>query len=248
MINELSIIIPTYNEEHYLAKTLQSIQKQNLPDKFEVLIVDGHSDDRTLQVAENFKQRLKNLSIFTAKRSTGHQRNIGAKHSKYKYILFLDADMILSDNFIARLLYKTEPKEDFISMVLVWTASKRFLDNLFLAIAYPIIIIIYLLHPTVGAGFIFTTKRNHIKINGFDEKAILGEDTDYGNRSLLSGAKPHFFFSLKVFHSPRRAREKGVVGLLIFWLRTYLYIKKHGLVYDTKKFNYPYGHYKGEIV
>ncbi len=246
MIDELSIVIPTYNEEHYLGKTLQSIQKQQLPSKFETIIVDGHSDDKTLQVADSFQTKIPHLTVLTAKRSTGHQRNVGARRAKYKYLIFLDADMILSDNFIINLLQKSSNKEEFISMVIIWTASKRLVDNFLLTLAYPFIILVYFLHPTVGAGFIFTTKQNHSKIDGFNEKAILGEDTDYGNRSILAGAKPHLFFSLHVFHSPRRTREKGVIGLLIFWLRAYVYMQKNGLVYDTKKFSYPYGHYKGD--
>ncbi len=245
MINELSIIIPTYNEEHYLAKTLRSIQRQKLPSLFETIIVDGYSEDKTLQVAKSFQNKIHHLSIVNTKRGTGHQRNVGAHKAKYKYVLFLDADIILSKNLIPRLMHEAKSDEDFISMVTVWTTSKNFSDNLLLALCYPFIILFYLLNPTPGAGFIFTTKHNHKKINGFNEKAILGEDADYGTRSLKAGAKPHFYFSFLVFHSARRAEEMGFLQMLFFWAKTYLYIKKYGPVIDNKKFNYPYGHYKG---
>jgi glycosyltransferase involved in cell wall biosynthesis len=48
ILKDLSIIIPTLNEEEYLPALLESIFNQEYNYNFEVIIVDGHSDDKTL--------------------------------------------------------------------------------------------------------------------------------------------------------------------------------------------------------
>jgi len=62
MINELSIIVPALNEEKYLPKLLNSILQQDFKGKTEVIIVDGNSEDRTIEVTERFKK--KNTKFF----------------------------------------------------------------------------------------------------------------------------------------------------------------------------------------
>ncbi len=55
MIPKISFIIPTYNAQVYIEKCLRSIQKQDYPKKnIEILIIDGGSSDRTLEIAKSF--------------------------------------------------------------------------------------------------------------------------------------------------------------------------------------------------
>src|ERR1700744_4037192 len=103
MINEISIIIPAYNEEKYLPKLLYSISQQDFEGKMEVIVVDGNSEDKTIDVAKSFRKKISNLSILALrKRGISYQRNRGAEKAKYKYLLFLDSDMILPQHFLKR--------------------------------------------------------------------------------------------------------------------------------------------------
>jgi len=55
----VSIIVPTRNEEKYIGQCLKSLASQTYPkDKFEVIIVDGLSEDKTLQVVKSFSEKL----------------------------------------------------------------------------------------------------------------------------------------------------------------------------------------------
>src|SRR5438067_2439998 len=123
MIDELSIITPALNEEKYLPKLLSSIVSQHLPKKLQVIVVDGQSTDNTIKEAEKFKDSIPDLLILKTKRGIGYQRNRGAEKAKYKYLLFLDADVILPPNFFKRLLPRITIHEQFIHTVLFWSAE-----------------------------------------------------------------------------------------------------------------------------
>ena len=73
----ISVIIAVYNEEAFLAQTLNQILEQNYPkDCYEVLLVDGMSTDNTLKIAESFQDRFHSLRIFSnPKQLAGSSRN-----------------------------------------------------------------------------------------------------------------------------------------------------------------------------
>jgi glycosyltransferase involved in cell wall biosynthesis len=139
MINELSIIVPALNEEKYLPKLLNSILQQDFKGKTEVIIVDGNSEDRTIEVTERFKKKIPNFSILSlSKRGIGYQRNMGAKKAKYKYLLFIDADIILPKHFLNRFLRRINVREQFVGTANVWVAEKDdFLSQFVFACLYP---------------------------------------------------------------------------------------------------------------
>ncbi len=94
----ISIIIPTLNEEKALSATLQHVFDQN--GKYEVILVDGGSKDRTLAVARQFPE----VSIIIAKRGRASQMNAGAKSAKGECLLFLHADALLPPNALPTIL------------------------------------------------------------------------------------------------------------------------------------------------
>src|ERR1035437_2498822 len=114
MIDELSIIIPALNEEHYLPRLLQSIVKQDYRGKLEVIVVDGGSKDNTVKLAGEFKEKIKDLIIASTSKGISHQRNFGAEKAKYKYLMFLDADTFLPEHFLSKITQKINPDETVI--------------------------------------------------------------------------------------------------------------------------------------
>lgn len=90
----VSVVITTKNEELVIEDLLRSIKKQTYS-PIEIVIVDNSSTDKTLEVAKKYTKY-----VFKKGPERSSQRNYGAKKAKGKYLLFLDADMELSEKVI----------------------------------------------------------------------------------------------------------------------------------------------------
>lgn len=90
-----SIIIPSYNCEETIVKLLDSIKAQTYKD-YEVIIVDDISEDKSVEVIENYIEENKLNKFFLLKAVNklfnGGTRNLGVKCAKGDYILFADCD------------------------------------------------------------------------------------------------------------------------------------------------------------
>ena len=85
-----SVVIPLYNKENCIRKTLESVKKQRFKD-YEVIVVDDGSTDRSLEEAE--KMKCENISIIRQQnQGVSVARNTGILHAQGEYIAFLDAD------------------------------------------------------------------------------------------------------------------------------------------------------------
>ena len=90
---KLSIIIPIYNKEKIIKRTIRSIQNQNFVN-YEIILVNDHSSDNTLSTIKNIKKNEPRIKIIQNKKNMGtlYSRCIGTLSSKGKYILPLDHD------------------------------------------------------------------------------------------------------------------------------------------------------------
>jgi len=99
----LSVVIPVYRVEKYLAKCLDSILVNGpLQSKVEVIVVNDGSPDNSLEIAKVYKERFPNLFKIINKENGGHGSawNVGVEQATGKYIRFLDSDDWLDkDNF-----------------------------------------------------------------------------------------------------------------------------------------------------
>lgn len=97
----VSIIIPAYNSEKYIADTLRSVIAQTYQN-LEIIVVDDASTDATLQVLEAMDIN-KPITVIKKEKNSGAaaSRNLGYKHSKGSLIKFLDADDLISPEMIA---------------------------------------------------------------------------------------------------------------------------------------------------
>lgn len=91
---KLSIIVPVYNVEQYIRKTLDSIFSQNTDDDyFEVIIVNDGSSDNSMKVVCEFVERHKNIVVINqTNKGLSSARNVGIKAAKGDYVWFVDSD------------------------------------------------------------------------------------------------------------------------------------------------------------
>ena len=96
---KISVIIPVYNVEEYLAECLDSIINQTLKE-IEVICVNDGSTDNSLQILQAYalKKDSRIKIISTTNRGCGYARKIALKEAKGEYVLFCDSDDQYSTN------------------------------------------------------------------------------------------------------------------------------------------------------
>ena len=99
----ISVIIPTYNEEKALPATLHHLMTQR--GDYEVIVVDGGSTDRTVDIVESLRvtRNALRVTLLTAAKGRASQMNAGARRATGEWLLFLHADTFLPECALARL-------------------------------------------------------------------------------------------------------------------------------------------------
>lgn len=105
----LSIVIPVYNVEQYIAESLSSLVNQTLDDSlYEILVIDDKSTDGSLAVCREFESRHANIRVFALPENTpggaGIPSNIGIRNAKGRYVGLLDSDDVAAPTLFAELI------------------------------------------------------------------------------------------------------------------------------------------------
>lgn len=183
----VSIIIPALNEEENIGRCFQSLLKVNTPgDCYEVILVDNGSTDRTIDIANSFKNKL-NLTILQVPGvKISKLRNIGVGHSKGDILAFVDADCTVCNGWINNAVkYFEDPAigavgsscnvpKDYSWVATAWdlnNATRRKLGKT----------------EFLPTGNLFVSRKNFLKINGFDENLATNEDYDLCYRLRQQG-------------------------------------------------------------
>lgn len=102
---KISVIIPIYNQEKYLATALDSLQNQTLKD-FEVICINDGSKDNSLNILNKYAAEDSRIKVINQEnQGIGRTRNNGLKMAKGKYVAFLDPDDTFEKNALES-LYK----------------------------------------------------------------------------------------------------------------------------------------------
>ena len=97
----VSILIPLYNAERYIAETLDNCLAQTYPN-IEVIVVDDGSSDNSLAIARKYAEKHENIKVFAQENAGAPRaRNLAFEKCSGDYIQYLDADDLMSENKIA---------------------------------------------------------------------------------------------------------------------------------------------------
>lgn len=209
----VSVIIPAYNAETYLADAIESILVQNYH-LLEILVVDDGSSDRTAEIAKEYGDRIR--YIYQKNAGPAAARNAGIKLASGEILGFLDADDLWSKNCLSALV-------------------NAFLENPSLQIAQGLIQELQLSE----AKFEETTPAYHYinlgsalyrrdvfdKIGHFDETMRYGEDVDFFLRAWENNISKKLIKSVSLFYRKHEENMTGGKELVeLGFLRIY---KKH---------------------
>lgn len=112
----ISVIICSYNRQHYIIDAIDSLYKQTVPkEAFEVIVVDNNSKDDTAAVCKAYITDHSDLNIrYVTEKEQGASfaRNTGAALSNAALLVFMDDDAIAEKHYLERILafYKTHPE------------------------------------------------------------------------------------------------------------------------------------------
>lgn len=203
---KISIIIPAYNEEKYLARTLTSIKKLDKDGhNVEILVLDALSTDKTPQIAK--KQGARVLRI--ARKSIGFARQQGIKHARGDIILYTDADTILPKDWIMRHVANLQKPGVVCSCggfrltdgSFPFFHFANYLQPILLYLSYKLFYIPF----ATGQNMAFW-KKKALLVGGFDEQIAVMEDTDLAIRMKRVG-KVIYQPDIIIYASGRRSNE-----------------------------------------
>jgi glycosyltransferase involved in cell wall biosynthesis len=208
----ISIVIVAYNEEEYIGKLLESIKAGNYS-KIEVIIVDDHSIDRTIEIAKSFEKDFLLKIVQKPVRGVSRSRNYGAKFADGEIVLFLDADVTLPQDFIAKNLEVFIKHKLSIAAVDFIPKTEKKIDTIIISFYRLWLKTVQYYNPR-GIGFcLFVCKSLHQQTL-FDETIIMSEDFDYVKRATQYG-KFRIITKLPIEVSWRRfSKENGIILIL----------------------------------
>lgn len=164
----ISIIIPTKNEEKNILRCLRSIKKQKVKADVEIILVDNYSSDKTQKIAKPYAD-----SIIESGPERSAQRNVGARKAKGNWLFFVDADMELDDGVLKECL--TIVKDSIVSPIII--VNEKAIGHTFLGKAFALEKNCYQYASWLQAARFFP-RAFFLKLGGYDEKLIAGEDWD----------------------------------------------------------------------
>lgn len=235
-----SIIIPTLNEEKFLPLLLEDLIHQKERD-FEVIVVDGASDDATLKSISRFDKML-NLQFLTVKkRNVAFQRNYGARYAIGEYLVFLDADSRIDHLFTKKLKKEVQTHKHLIFIPLISPQETSYQDTLIFHVVNFLIEVSHKVGNPLSSGGSMIVERNYFRfLKGFNERLFLSEDHDIIKRARKGGVNAYFSKTIKVQFSLRRMKKEGRFDLL----RKYIIASLHHFTnedIDEKIFEYKMG-------
>ncbi len=222
----LSFIVPAYNEEFELPRTLQAIRDAAADQPHEIIVVDDASTDRTPEIACNAGAKLISIN----RRQIAAARNAGARAANGDILLFVDADTRINRRHVTGALDALEQGLSGggarVAIIEQIPFCTRLFLNFFCAIYFAL---------NLGAGaFLFTTRNNFEAVGGFDEDLFVGEEVYFslalrklGRFRILaepivtSGRKLRLYSTLEIlkhsfrviFKGPRIARSRDGLGI-----------------------------------
>ncbi len=196
---DVSIIVPAYNEEVMISNCLNSLLSLNYPkNKYEVIVVNDGSTDRTQEIIESYSKKYSNLFLITKNNGgKASAQNFGLKYAKGKYILITDSDAVVEKEWISKMVKDLETNDivvgSFYSMENKTLLEKIQNSSYLIKFKYGGL----RGRPNIGVNNGFH-KEILKSVGGFDESRV-SVTTDFIKRAENSNYKVYFDPDITVF-------------------------------------------------
>lgn len=205
----VSFVVPARNEADYLGAALSSIRDQETDVPYEVVVVDGGSDDGTVAIAREHGARV----VRQAAGGIGAARHLGAEATRGAWLAFVDADTVLRPDYL-------DAMRGFVAERALAAASSRcrLVGPRRAAVMQGVITHVFprLSRPVLPGFNFFVAREAYEAAGGFPD--VPNEDTAFSRRlgrDVPTGYHPEPL----VATSARRIADAGLTGTLAHYLR-----------------------------
>jgi len=210
----ISVIIPTLQEQNYIEATLSRLLK--VKPSVEVIVVDGGSQDKTVEVAQRFTDKVYQIS----KRGIAAGRNYGARNASGDLLVFLDTDVTFPATFPEKLQQTFKDSTVVGATCNVMPLQYHSGTTAFFKLYNLTIRATAKFKPHARGEFFAIRKTAFQKAKGFDETMPCLEDHDLANRLSKLG-KFIFISDLTVYESLRRFKKLSFRKVVGTWIVDY---------------------------
>lgn len=108
----ISIVVPVYNRPEEIRELLESLERQDFNDPYEVVIVEDGSSESSEDIVRRFQDKLQISYYYKENSGPGDSRNFGMQKAKGNYYIILDSDCILPKQYLTEV--DNELKREFV--------------------------------------------------------------------------------------------------------------------------------------
>lgn len=222
---DVSVIIPALNEEDHIGTQLDALSRSDFSGRWEVVVADNGSTDRTVDIVQSWEHRLPGLRCVDAsdRRGCGAAKNIGAEQASGRVLAFCDADDVVAPGWLSALCAAAESSEVVGGASRIFTETppgeevesgfQRQPQSLFGFLPFA-----------DGCNFAIRSE-SFWSLGGFDEEITHAENVDLSWRAQIAGMELRF---AEAAHVHKRERT----GWRALARQYYRYGRSDVLIYD----------------
>lgn len=203
----VSVIVPTKNSSRTLDACLKSIKDQSYKE-IELIVIDNFSTDNTQAIAKKYTKH-----VYSKGPERSPQRNFGVSKAKGRYVFIIDSDMNLSQHVVEECVGVMKKNKKITGVVVpeesfgegFWAQCKKLERSFYVGVSYM-------------EAARFFKKSDYLRLKGYNEKLVSGEDWDLSQRIAKLGE----IKSIKsyIFH------DEGKISLSTTVRKKFYYAKK----------------------
>lgn len=241
----VSIIIPMRNEESYIGKNIRSLINQDYPkDSYEVIVVDGMSEDGSKKAVQSFSNNSSNIILLeNPDFFTSYALNVGIRKSRGEIIIILGAHSFVEVDFIKKNVETFEKVEaDCVGGPIATLGGTYSAKVISLALASPFGVGDVLFRYSKKEGYVDTVafgayKREVFEMIGlFDEELVRNQDDEFNYRLRRSGAMIFITPQIRSFYYSRATLKKLSKQYFQYGLWKVRVLQKHSKMMRLRQF------------
>jgi hypothetical protein len=229
---KVSIIIPCYNDHHYIEQSVKSALDQIYENK-EIIVVDDGSNQKTKAVLRSLEQKI-DLLITQENKGTSAARNTGIEAATGQYILVLDSDDYFEPAFCEKAI-EIFQKGSNIKMVSCY--ARWFWNNEYFQIFKPAggdLQNFLIANSSLGTIFF---KKNWEEVGGYDEMMVSGfEDWEFYIRLHKKGGSTHIIPEVLFHYRKKKKSRTSIANENKYELLEFIYLKHADLYKENFEF------------